>query len=115
MPVKSKRESEAKRELNEIVADLTSGRKANKQQIKSSAKRALDIINTINHKGALAEIIKSKSNLFFYEADIPASECTCGYRISASGGCSCGSDGYKGYKIDLRAAAKDRLQTLNEQ
>ena len=109
---KNKRESEAKRELKEIIIELGNSRNRKKYQTESLAKRALSIINTINHKGILTEIIKSKSYLFFHEADIPIRECTCAYRISASGGCSCGADGYRGYSIDIRAAANNRLLEL---
>jgi len=113
MPKKNKSEL-AIRELREIILNLNNSRNKNKYQTKYLANKALNIISTLNHKGVLTEIIKSKSNLLFYEAGRPPSqsECTCGYRVSASGGCSCDTEGFEGYTIDLRTAARSRLLEL---
>jgi len=114
MPKKNKSEAEAIGELKEIILSLNNDRNKRKYLTERLANKALNIISTINHKGTLTEIIKSKSNLLFYEASRhpSQSECTCGYSVSASGGCSCDTEGSKGYSFDLRTAAKDRLLEL---
>ena len=59
-------------------------------------------------------INNKKSKFIYYQAYIPGEECTCGYRISASGGCSCGDlrSSIEGYSFNLKQDAEKRLLEL---